>query len=91
MAELSAWELLLKQKQVPLTSGCAEPSHAVKRQLWHRSQQLGHGRISGFITQGLMVAVDSKSVSGWDRLVALLRLAANDVWLIADFAGWGFS
>lgn len=38
-----------------------------------------------------MVAVDSKSVSGWDRLVALLRLAANDVWLIADFAGWGFS
>lgn len=47
--------------------------------------------MSGFVIQGWIIAVDLKSVSGGDRLVALLRLAANDVWLIADFAGWGFS
>lgn len=70
---------------------CAEPARAVKGHLWHRAQQLGRGRVSGFITQGLIVGVDLKSVSGWDRLVALLRLAVNDVWLMADFAGWGFS
>lgn len=85
------WLLLLKERQVPLTCECAEPAHAIKRQLYHRSQQLTCGRISGFIIQGLIVAVDLKSVSGANRLVALLRLAANDVWLTADFSGWGFS
>lgn len=74
---------------MPLTCDCAEAAHAIKRQLQHRSQQLGYGRITGFIIQGLIVAADLKSVSGWDGLVALQRLAANDVWLIADFAGVG--
>lgn len=81
--------LLLKQRQVPLTCDCAEAAHALKRQPQHRSQQLGYGRIAGFIIQGLIVAADLKRVSGWDGLVALQRLAANYVWLIADFSGVG--